>query len=206
MGNFNITSGEKNSTNFHLTDTAGQIAPGQYGEAGYIVKSGFQYIYADSDFTFTLSNTSLALGLVTPGVFSQGQTSLGVTTHSASGYIVYAQEEHPLKNPVSASVIPDTTCDTSTCSETTAAAWGTASNTGFGFTATGNDVLAAFAGGTAFKQFADASLSEAPQAIMQNTGTALGRIGTVTYQLSVDGSQAAGNYETVIKYIATPGY
>jgi hypothetical protein len=66
--------------------------------------------------------------------------------------------------------------------------------------------LAAFAGGTAFKQFADASLSEAPQAIMQNTGTALGRIGTVTYQLSVDGSQAAGNYETVIKYIATPGY
>ena len=54
-GNFNMTSGKKTSTNYQLTDTVGQNAPGKFTSNGYTVKSGFQYIYDSMEkFSFAI--------------------------------------------------------------------------------------------------------------------------------------------------------
>jgi hypothetical protein len=207
MGNFNITSGEKSSDNFKVTDTVGQTAPGQFGQSGYIVKSGFQYIYVKDIFAFSISNTAVNLGELTPGAFSSpASTILSVSASGAQGYKVYAYESQPLTMENGVTTIPDTTCDTDTCSETIADSWSNTAKPGFGFSMTGTDILPDFENGTKFKQFANAKNFEAPQVIMQRTGYSKNRQATVQYKAAIAGNQVAGNYENTIIYIATPGY
>lgn len=206
MGNLNMTSGEKSSGTYTITDTVGQTAPGQYSSAGYYVKAGFQYIYTIGTFSFSISNTAVNLGTLTTNQFSTGTTVLTVSAKGAGGYIVTASENNRLRTANQANNIPDTTCDSGTCTETTAAVWSTATNNGFGYNMTGNDIPAAFASSTYFKQFADQSLFESAQTIMSNTGVGKNRQATVTYKVSISGTQAAGLYENAITYIATPGY
>lgn len=206
FGNFNITSGRKTSNSYNITDTVGQTAAGQFGLANNVVKSGFQYIYPLQRFTFKVSPQLIAFGSLTLGSFSTATQTLEVTAVGAGGYSVTVSEDHPMQfDSNSLITIPDTLCDT-TCSETTAAAWSTTNKFGFGYTATGDDVVSGFSSGTAFKQFANLATSETPQNIMHSTGVGTKRHGVVTFKINVSASQQAGNYSTAINYIAIPGY
>lgn len=204
LGNFNMTSGSKSSTSYNLTDTVGQIAAEFFSSTGYHVKAGFQYIYTLYDFSFSISSLAINLGTLTPNNFSTASHTLTVSA-PGQGYSVSAYETSKLTSATGAT-IPDTTCDSGPCTETSATAWITPTNNGFGYNASGNDVAVDFSGPTFFRPFPDFSLSEPAATIMSTIAAGKNRVATITYQVSPSASQAAGDYSTQIIYIATPVY
>ncbi len=209
FGNFNVTSGEKSSASYSVTDTVGQVGAGPYGEYGtssYFVGGGFQYIYQIDRFSFTISDLTIDLGQLTPGSHSTDSNTLTITTRGAGGYTVYAYERAPLTQVSGNETIPNTTCDSATCSYTTAGVWSNQSIPGFGYNMSGHDIPAAFVDGTYYKAFADDAQAQAMQAVMSSANAANQRQATVTYKAGVSGSQASGNYETDIVFVAVPGF
>lgn len=208
FGNFNMTAGEKSSASYNITDTVGQTGAGpygQYGVSGYFLGGGFQYIYQIDEFFFRISKLSIDFGTLTPGIHSTDSHTLTISTRN-QGYRVYAYEEHPLQHSSGNYQIPDTTCDAGSCSESTAAIWTNQNTAGFGFNMTGNDIPAGFVNSTYFRQFANRAASEPMQVVMSSNTISNNRQATVTYKAGISGSQAAGNYETSIVYVAVPEY
>lgn len=203
LGNFNMTSGYKSSASYNLTDTVGQIAAEFFSSAGYHVKAGFQYVYTLYNFSFSTSSLLVSLTL-SPNSFSNASHTLTVTA-PGQGYSVTAYETSKLTNAAS-DTIPDTTCDSGTCTETSAGIWNTPTNNGFGYNLTGNDIATDFINSTYFRPFPDFSLGESPATIMLSSAAGKNRTATVNYRLSPSGTQAGGNYSTQIIYIATPVY
>jgi hypothetical protein len=209
FGNFNITSGEKSSASYNLTDTVGQTAAGPFGSYGgsdYFVGSGFQYIYQIDDFSFTISDLAIDLGTLTPGSHNTDSNVLTITTRGGGGYTVYAYEQHPLRHEGGSVDIPDTTCDTTTCDETNADPWTNTSIAGFGFNSDGTTAPSDFVDTTYFRQFADNSSAETMQAVMSSSNIGDADTSTITYKAGIVGTQAAGNYETGVVFVAVPGF
>jgi hypothetical protein len=210
FGNFNVTSGEKSSASYNVTDTVGQTAVGpfgQYGSSSYFVGAGFQYIYQIDTFAFSISDVLIELGSLSSSAFSTDTNILTITTRGGGGYTVYAYETEPLTlSSDGSTTIADTTCDTSSCDETNADPWTIATNTGFGFNADGSTVPSDFVDTTYFRQFADNSSAETMQAVMSSSNIANSDTATITYKASIPGSQTAGDYETAIVYVAVPGF
>lgn len=210
FGNFNVTSGEKSSASFNVTDTVGQTGAGPfgaYGSSNYFVGSGFQYIYQIDTFAFSISDVLIELGTLTSGVFNNDSNVLTITSRGGGGYTVYAYEQHPLRlSSDDTTIIPDTTCDAGTCSEITAQPWVNPAIPGFGFNADGTTVPSDFINTTYFRQFANLAAAETMQVVMSSPTIATSDTATITYQAAVSGIQAAGEYATGIIYIAVPGY
>lgn len=209
FGNFNTTSGEKESASYNVTDTVGQTFQGpfgSYGSSSYFVGAGFQYIYQMNTFSFRVSQTALDLGELTTDVHNTASHTVTITTKGAGGYNVYAYEINPLRHSNGVTIIPDTTCNAGTCSETTAQVWTTQAVSGFGFNANGNDVAADFVNNTYFRQFANREAAESMQSIMSSANVGEARTATITYKAGPEDNQAAGNYQTGIVYVAVPGY
>lgn len=209
FGNFNIGSGGGETTNYGLTYTIGQTAPGpfgSYGSSNYFIGSGFQYIYQIQTFGFSIDNVAIDLGTLTTGVHNSASNRLTITTKGAGGYTIYAYEQSPLTHSNGTNTIPDTTCDAGTCTETAAAVWTDQDIPGFGFNIAGNDMAADFVDSTYFRQFADEAAAETMQNIMSDTNIASSEQGTVTYKVGISGTVAAGNYQTGVVYVAVPGY
>lgn len=204
MGNFNITSGLKSSASYSLTDTVGQTAAEYFSSTGYHVKAGFQYIYTLYDFSFSVSSLAVTLP-TTPNTFSTDSHTLTVSA-PGQGYSVSTFETSKLTKSGGSDTIPDTTCDSGPCTETSATVWTTPTNNGFGYNLTGNDISADFISSSYFRPFPDNSLGETPATIMSTTSAGKNRTATVTYKVSPSGSQAAGKYSNQIVYIATPTY
>ena len=210
FGNFNMGSGEQSSTNYKLTETLGQIAAGpygQYGSSSYFVGSGFQYIYQIRQFRFTISKTSIDLGILTPNAHNTDSHNLSISTRG-SGYVIYTYEARPLTLITdNNTTIPDTTCDDGTCDETQANTWVNQSIGGFGFNVSGDNVASDFVNQNYFRQFADRSAGETMQTIMSSNSIAVNDQATVTYKAGLtSGSQAAGIYTTYVAYVAVPTY
>lgn len=158
------------------------------------------------------TNAPLAVpfGTMSLNTFKNAAHQLTVSTNAASGYAVTAAENDQLgKDGGTTPFIPDTTCDSGTCSQTTSADWATSTNTGFGYSIQNVD-----AASTAFlynesartfsaKQFADLTGSETPQTIFSSSTVANAEDVYVCYRLSVGATQAAGDYENQITYTAT---
>lgn len=214
-GNFNMTSGSKNSTTYKLTDTVGQIAPGQYSKNGYVIKSGFQYIYDTfTPFSFIIDNLAINFGTLVPEIGTTAANTITITSPYGRGYQIMVAENHPLQiNP--SLQIPDTTCDSGPCSESSPGPWILSTTHGFGFNAIGinNSGVATnvgtsgyFGDGTYFRQFANISARETPQIIMSENSSVKNRSARITYKVNITALQAAGNYENAINFIAIPKY
>ncbi len=203
--NLNMGAGLPDSGSFKLGVTTGQIAPGLYSSSGYKVRAGFQYIHSIIPFTFTLDKIAVDFGSLTPGTPSTDTIDLEVTCGSAGGYTVTVQENNPLTS-TALSTIPDTTCDPGdTCDESDAGTWTLSTTYGFGYNMTGIDVPSEFSGGK-YKQYADISSAETPQAVMIGTNVGVGKTSTMTLKVNISGTQAAGVYENILTFIATPTY
>lgn len=209
FGNFNVTSGEKSSANYNVTDTVGQTAAGafgEYGTSGYFVGAGFQYIYQIKTFEFIISDLTMDLGELVDGAFGTDTHTLEITTRGAGGYTIYAYEQHPLRLPGTSNIIPDTTCDSGTCTTTSASVWTNANVGGFGFNIQGDDIPSDFVNNTYFRPFANDEAAAQMQAVMSSQNIALQRTSTVTYQAAKKGDTAAGQFQTAVVYVAVPGY
>ena len=211
-GNFNITSGSKTSANYSLTDTVGQNAPGPYTSNGYALKSGFQYIYDTfNQFSFSIDNLSIALGSLTPDIGTTGSNILTVTTPSGHGYQVTAQENHPLSLS-SGTTIPDTKCDSGTCTATFSDVWTSSSAYGFGFNAIGINssgvatnigTSSYFTDSTYFRPFAPLGSA---QIIVSENLPVKNHSARITYKANISSLQSAGNYQNSIIFTAVPKY
>lgn len=209
FGNFNVTSGEKSSGNYSVTDTVGQTGAGPYGEFGsgsYFVGAGFQYLYPLDEFRFSISKLQISLGQLTAQAHNTDTNSLTITAPTAGGYQIYAYAQHPLKLTNGTATIADTTCDAGDCDETAATVWQNQAVGGFGFSVDSLDAMADFLTPNHYRQFANNALSEPMQVIMSNPGYSIDRTATITYKAGLFGSEPSGNYETSIIYIAVPSY
>lgn len=209
-GNFNITSGKKVSTNYSLTDTVGQNAPGPYQSAGYKIKSGFQYIYETfNQLTFVIDNLDINLGTLVAGVASTATNVITISTPSGHGYQILTQYNHPLAL-TSGTTIPDTRCDAGNCTISSAQVWNSSSTYGFGYNviginssgvATGIGTSNFFSGSTAYRPF-----SSIGQVIMSEISPVQNHSARVSYKTNISSTQAAGHYQSAIIFTAVPNY
>jgi len=209
FGNFNMSSGKETGSGYNLSNTMGGLAVGPYGQYGstnYFIGSGFQYVYQIDYFAFSISKLNIELGELFADSFKTDSHTINITTNGASGYNVYAFENHPLKTNSGSETIPDTTCDLTNCDETIAASWVDPTQPGFGFNVSGDDAASDFINGNYFRQFANNEASESMQQIMGSSNVALNRSATINYKASMPGNQAAGSYQTSIVFVAVPGY
>lgn len=206
-GNMNIGGKDQTSASYGLSTTLGQTAAQQFTSDGYVVKAGFQYIHSKIPFRFTISNINIALGTLTPNTFSTATTGLIVSFGAAGQYQVTAVEQGPLQT-LSGNSIPDTSCDggANTCSETSAKTWTSTSAYGFGYNMSGTDIPADFTNGNFFRPFPDSTTSETPSVVMSDTNVGVGSSATVTFKVNVSSIQAAGSYQTIVRYTATPSF
>jgi hypothetical protein len=209
FGNFNMTSGEKSSASYTVTDTVGQTGAGpygQYGSSGYFLGSGFQYIYQVDIFEFQLSKTNIDLGTLIINQHNTDSHTLTISSSSNYGYTIYAYEEHPLKLQTGPDTVPNTTCNAGSCTNSSAQLWTTQTVHGFGYNISGHDTPADFVSTNYFRPFADRSLAEPMQAVMSASTRVTDRVATVTYKAGVDATDAAGAYSTGVSYVAVPKY
>jgi hypothetical protein len=209
-GNFNMTSGKKNSTRYSLTDTVGQNAPGPYTNTGYIVKSGFQYIYDTfNQLTFIIDNLNINLGTLVAGVGSTATNTLTISTPSGHGYQIMARYNHPL-SLASGTTIPDTACDSGTCTPSSSGIWTSASAYGFGFNVIGinNSNVATnvgtsnyFTDNTYYRPFSNAS-----QTVMSEGTPVISHMARASYKANISAVQSAGSYQNSIIFTAVPYY
>lgn len=215
-GNVDIGAKNQTSSNYKLGTTIGQLAAGQFNSTGYVVKAGFQYWHAIVPFTFSISSTNINLGTLVPNVPSTATTNLSVSFGSAGEYQVTAIEEGALRT-MTGNSIPDTICDggSDTCTDALAKAWTSTSAYGFGYNMSLEDIPADFANNTYYRQFPDRTTADSPAVIMTSANVTVDltskpkdiiHLSTVTFKANISPLQAAGSYQTVINFVATPGY
>lgn len=115
---------------------------------------------------------------------------------------VFAWEDHPLEQP-NGSVIPDTTCDNGSCSESIAAPWTSELTYGFGYRcelSDGTSCLSQDTEPTTYKQFSNYSASE-PFALITQA-----KESKIVFQVNTAGAQQDGVYTTSITLVANPGF
>ena len=215
LPNLNSGAGIPSSANYLLDSTIGQTAPGLFSSTGYRVRSGFEYIHSVIPFSFTISEILIDLGDLVISTPSTDTTTLTVKAGGAGGYSIKAFESHPLENEAQTATIADTTCDTGTCSQTTAQVWTQNTIYGFGFNISGDDVPADFTDSTYFRQFADASAPETPATIMTksevtwdypNNTWPWESSATVTFKVNIGANQTGGTYRNSVTFIAIPSF
>lgn len=205
--NLNSFAGKPSNSQYKLGITGGQNAPGLYSGSNYKIRSGFQYILTRIPFSFRISSIFIDFGPVTPGAPVTRTNNLMISNGSAYGYTVLARENHPLRVSSSGISIPDTTCDSGTCNETASGAWTSLTTFGFGYrcdNVSGTDCQSGFASIDNYRQFASSEAAELAFPVM--TGVNVGRNiqSQITYKVNVSATQAAGQYENYITYIAVP--
>lgn len=206
------------TTGTKISSTLGQTAAEQFSSAGYLVRAGFQYIYSIAPFSFTISNTSIPFGSLTPGTPVTATTNLTVGFSSANGYQVTAREDDTLKT-LTGTPIADTVCDAGTpCTITSANTWSSTSTYGFGYNMSSgsypNDIPADFTAVSKYRPFANLALSHNPVTVMSASNTTSPahlyrssiRQSTVTFKVNVSATQTAGTYTTVVRFTATSLY
>jgi len=223
------------SDNYHLSTTLGQLAAGEFQANGYIIKAGFQYINSIIPFTFSISKTNIDLGDLTADTPKTDSATLSVSFGAAGQYTVTAIADSPLKTFVGNSTIPHTACDSGYgCAVNSANRWSQTNTYGFGYSMDGDDLTddfiscaASYGASNCYRPFADQMASQDPATIMSssdvtlnitptpNPTVALNPTGTprdiyhqstITFKVNVSGIQTAGSYNTVINFVATPGY
>lgn len=186
--------------------------------AGITANSGSYCGVTRDGFSPDSTATSVPFGSISNlETFYDAVQDLTVTTNAASGYVVTAQENDEMsRDGLGTTIIPDTPGD-ATAAFNNSDDWETATNNGFGYSLENIDAAAitfewdsnAFedcnsdiAGDFCARQFAIAG-SETAQTLFSSTTVASTENAYVCYRLSIDPTQAAGDYENQITYIAT---
>jgi len=192
--------------NRKLDISIGELGGGLYKGTNYTLRSGFEYVHSLEHFSFSISQTKIDFGILSPTNLTTRTSILTVNNNSANGFIVSAQENHQLASQ--GSLIPNTTCDNGLCTDTVSDIWKNSLAFGFGYSC--QVIRKANCGNGLgsldhFKQFTNASISPNAQTIMS------GSMGTnqqvnITYQINVPGSQSPGVYTNTIQYIAIPTF
>ncbi len=209
LGSFNMGSGKPTNSNYKIGFTVGNTAIGLDTGANYKVKSGFQYIHPIDQFVFSLSTLFIDFGVINPGEPITRTNTLTITNRTAHGYQVTAVESSPMKLKDSSITIPDTACDSGTCTESTASTWSNPLVYGFGYRCddiVGTDCSDDFSSSSTYKQFANSESNETPKILISGLNSGVDKKAQITYKVNIANTQPAGEYRNTITYIATPFY
>jgi hypothetical protein len=207
-GNLNSFGGKSTGSNYSVSSTGGGLAPGVYSGTNYKVRANFSYGAVASEssaFSFSISNSSINFGTITPGEPITRSNTLTISS-PISGYQLTASENYPLKNPQGA-VIANTTCDAGNCTFAVAGLWNSPLTYGFGYRCdnlASSDCSSTFSQSNYYRSFASAAQNQTPQSVMSNTQTTSNSQASITYKLNVAGTQPSGQYQNTVSYIATP--
>lgn len=173
-----------------------------------IVISGFEGFDNNSPLVFSISQTLIDFGTLSPNNPVLRTNTLAVLTGSVYNYSVLSFENHQLASEKGDS-IPDTTCDNGSCNEVIAASWSNPLAFGFGYRC--DDLIGADCGNgfpdrVFHKQFADASKSKTEQPVLSGIGSYGEKKAQITYKVNISTSQAQSTYSNVITYIAVSGF
>lgn len=210
MGNFNMLSGQSESSKHKLTQTAGENVPGLYTGKNYKIRAGFAGGSGrrnPSSFSFTLSQNTIDFGILSATNPVIRTTNLTIAS-PASPYQVLGSEDHALLSASNA-VIPDTTCDNGSCTEITSAEWSNTLTYGFGYRCEdvkGTGCASAFSDPNSYRQFADRSKGETPQPVMASDIKGKNDEAKILYKVNIPGTQQTGSYSNEITFIATPTF
>lgn len=206
-GNFNMTSGNKSSANFKLSDVVGQTSAQIFTSKGYIVQSGFLNGAAGELFIFTVSPPVVDFGTIYPNNFVQRKVKLSISNGNTNGYNVTAAENQPLSTSVGAE-IPDTACDAASgyiCTIVKANRWTDLISYGLGYSISGKTVPQDFSKANFFRPFPSLNRNEKPVQIMQSTAKKAVDQAAMTVKLNVSRQQPVGLYRNIISYTAIAG-
>jgi hypothetical protein len=144
--------------------------------------------YADtsSSFGFTVSHDTINFGK--PTATNPVIRLLYLTTAPKISYQILVSENHPLV--ADKNTIPDTTCDSGSCTEITSSTWISTLTYGFGYRSSTTPE-------NEYKQFPDLSKKEHFEALLQDK---------ITYKVNVATTQQQGAYSNVVTYIAVPNF
>lgn len=130
---------------------------------------------------------------------------LQCTTNASHGYTIQTFESAPLSMIGAATTIPNTNCNGS-CSYTTATAWTTYTNSGFGYALeVGTTSAGATLGITSAGYYKAFGVGYAQaQTILSRTNTPTGTDSAyICYRITVSNQQPAGTYQNEVNFIAT---
>lgn len=211
----NFGGGLGTSTNYTLESTVGEVATGESNSGSYRLRAGYQQM---QEVYIALSDIDpLTLSPSIPGIsggFSNGSTTLTVTTDSASGYgLTIAASENPamkkggdsITDYAPVGVAPDFTFITD------------ATDAHFGFTPEGVDIVGrykdngvtcndAFGSDTILACWDGLSISERTIATRASANHPYGSTTTLHFRVGVGGSvyQAPGIYVATTTLTALP--
>jgi hypothetical protein len=209
MGNLNSFSGEATGSDKGISFNSGQSPQGLSLGGNKKVKLGFQYIHPLRGFSFSLSQSLIDFGVLSPTNPVTRNTILRVNNSSAEGFSVTASEDHPLQSAASGQSIPDTTCDNGTCTDLISGPWQNTLTYGFGYRCdpiTDRDCADGFSNSESYKQFSDTSKGETGQAVMVSATNGSNKQVKITYKVNISGTQPPGSYTNTITFIAVPTF
>ncbi len=205
-GNFNMTSGNKSSQNFKLSDVVGQTSAGVFGSKGYIIQTGFGNSAAGAPFAFSVSPTLVDFGILSPNIPVEKEVLIAISNGNATGYSVKVAQNQPLSTSVGAE-IPDTACDSSSsaCHKTVAGSWKTNFSYGFGYKVSGKTQTKDFSKDYFYRPFAATRKNEQAALILESRAKKVVDQATLTLRLVVGPNQPVGQYRNVITFTAMVG-
>lgn len=153
---------------------------------------------------------SVPFGNISTTAFTDAVQILSISTNAGGGYVVTASESGLLTaySVTGTPTIADTTCGGS-CTTSTAAEWNTVTQRGFGYAlqnVTGTpvtNVSSTLPYNYSGRTFNARPFGTTGASIMTNTAAVDVEQAYVCYRVVVSGSQAAGDYENYVVYIAT---
>lgn len=192
---FGVFGGEKNSTNFRLTDTGGGFAPGFGDSTNFRNCSGFQCVIAQvPSITVSLSSNAVNLGTLTGASVSTGNHTISVTTN-VGGYTTRVIEDGELRYGGAAI---DQVGD--------GAVTAGAEEYGLATSQAGRDISLDTDCGNS--PYTASPITGTPQSVAYKNGpTYTAETTTLCYAASVNSATtAAGTYQQVLTYITTGSF
>lgn len=161
----------------------------------------------NDSFSIRIEQTIMDFGALTATnpVTRTSDISFSTPTHGAQ---IFAYANHPLMN-TERITIPDTTCDTGTCTQSIPSVWENDLTYGLGFRCESQDTEVCgrdFSASNSFKQFSDTSAKESPMPIILNNQSKRSTTARLIYKVNISGTQPVGGYSNRVTYLAIPNF
>lgn len=201
-----MTSGQKASARFKLSDAVGQTAAQFFTSKGYFLQAGFLNAGIGEVFSFSIHPVAVDFGNLYPAIPVEKTVRLTISNGNVPGYIVKVIESQPLLTSVEAEIM-DTACDPESraCTANSAAKWAKNTTYGFGYRITGKMTPNDFVKEEFFRPFPAKKRNEQPIVIMQNQAKKVVDQGTMTFKVNISPQQPVGQYRNVISFTAMAG-
>lgn len=206
-GNFNMTSGNKASQNYKLSDVVGQTAAGLFASKGYLIQAGFLNAAAGEALSFSVYPSVADFGNLTPNNPVERSLRITIGNGNATGYSVRVSENQPLSTLAGAE-IADTVCNSGkdgACTIISAAKWSDNSSYGFGYKISGRTIPQDFNKESFYRPFPATRRNENPILIMQSAAKKVVDQATMTLRINIGPNQPVGQYRNVLSFSALVG-